>query len=262
MRILDLTEEHQSLYLHCLEEWSDEMKEAGDRKECWYCKSRQQGLRVKLAEDDSGVIGGMIQYLPIEHSLAEGEDLYFILCIWVHGHKQGPGNLQKRGMGKALLQAAEADVRDLGAKGIAAWGLWIPVWMKASWFKKHGYKKADRDGVRVLLWKPFTDDARPPRWIRQQKKPVPIPGQVTVTAFSNGWCQAGNITMERAKRACNQFGDQVVFEMIDTSERTTFLEWGISDALFIDGKNVTNGPPLAYERIETLIERRARRWKR
>ena len=262
MRILDLTEEHQSLYLHCLEDWSDEMKEAGNRKECWYCKASQQGLRVKLAEDDSGTIGGMIQYLPIEHSLAQGEDLYFVLCIWVHGHKQGPGNLQKRGLGKALLQAAEADARDLGAKGIAAWGLWIPVWMKASWFKKHGYKKADRDGVRVLLWRPFTNDAQPPKWIRQQKKPAPVPGQVTVTAFSYGWCQGGNITMERAKRACDQFGDEVVFEMVDASERTTFLEWGISDALFIDGKNATNGPPLTYEKIESLLAKRVHRLKR
>ncbi len=57
----------------------------------------------------------------------EHRSLYFILCIWVHGHKQGPGNLQKRGMGKALLQAAEDDARDLGAKGIAAWGLWLPI---------------------------------------------------------------------------------------------------------------------------------------
>ncbi len=259
MQILDLTEEHQSLYLHCLEEWSDEMKEAGDRKQCWCQKYSQRGLRVKLAEDDAGTIGGMIQYLPIEHSLAEGEDLYFILCTWVHGHKQGPGNLQKRGMGKALLQAAEDDARNLGAKGIAAWGLWIPVWMKASWYKKQGYKKVDRDGVRVLLWKPFSDDARPPKWIRQQKKPKPAPGQVTVTAFSNGWCQGPNITMERAKRACEQFDDEVKFEMIDTSERSVFLEWGISDDLFVDGKSVVKGPPLTYEAIEKLIEKRVRR---
>ncbi len=262
MRILDLTEEHRSLYFHCLEDWSEEMKDVGDRKECWWHKFSDRGLRVKLAEDDSGTIAGMIQYLPIEHSIAEGQDLYFVLCIWVHGHKQGPGNLQKRGMGKALLQAAEADVRDLSAKGIAAWGLWIPVWMKASWFKKHGFKKADRDGVRLLVWKPFTDDAQPPKWIRQQKKPKPVPGQITVTAFSNGWCQAGNITLERAKRACAQFGDEVVFELVDTSERPVLLEWGLSDGLFIDGKCVSNGPPLTCEKIERLIGKRVRRLNR
>jgi len=85
-------------------------------------------------------------------------------CIWVHGHKQGRGNFQGHGMGSALLDAAEADARALGAKGLAAWGLWLPFWMKASWFKRHGYRKADRQGIAVLLWKPFTGDAQPPRW--------------------------------------------------------------------------------------------------
>ena len=38
----------------------------------------------------------------------------------------------KRGMGKALLAAAEEDARALGTKGMAAWGVWLPSWMKAS----------------------------------------------------------------------------------------------------------------------------------
>ncbi len=77
---------------------------------------KDKGLRVKLAVDDNGQAGGMIQYLPIEHSTADGQGLYFINCIWVHGYKQGRGNFQKAGMGEALLKAAEEDVRSLGAK--------------------------------------------------------------------------------------------------------------------------------------------------
>ena len=56
-------------------------------------------------------------------------------------------------------------------KGVAAWGLSIPVWMKASWFKKHGYTKVDKDGIASLLWKAFTEDAVPPHWIKEQKRP-------------------------------------------------------------------------------------------
>ena len=55
------------------------------------------------------------------------------------------GNRQKKGMGKALLEAAETDVKDKGAKGIAAWGLALPIWMKASWFKKQGYRSLWKD---------------------------------------------------------------------------------------------------------------------
>ena len=132
MEIIDLNDKYEKLYFVCLEDWSEDMKEAGDHKAVWYSKMKDKGLRVKLALDNDGEVGGMIQYTPIEHSFAEGNDLYFINCIWVHGHKKGRGNFQKKGMGKALLQAAEDDAKTLGAKGIAAWGIPLPFWMKAS----------------------------------------------------------------------------------------------------------------------------------
>lgn len=131
MKVIDITEEHKQLYFACLEDWSEEMKEAGDHKETWYNKMKDKGLSVKLAIDDNGEVGEMIQYVPIEHSFVEGSDLYFIKCIWVHGYKKGRGNFQKRGMGKALLQAAETDARANGAKGIVAWDMSLPFWMKA-----------------------------------------------------------------------------------------------------------------------------------
>jgi len=258
MKIIDLPDEHKQLYFMCLEDWSEEIKEAGDHKENWYNKMKDKGLRVKLALDDNGQVGGMIQYTPIEQSFAEGNDLYLINCIWVHGHKRGRGNFQKRGMGKTLLQAAEEDVRALGTKGIAAWGIPLPFWMKASWFRKQGFKKVDQQGFLggVLLWKPFTDDAIPPKWINQKKKPELIPGKVTVTAFLNGWCPAQNLTFERAKRAAAKFGSDVVFQQIDTFNRDNLLKWGISDALFIDGKQVRTGPPPTYEKIRNIIAKR------
>ena len=38
----------------------------------------------------------MIQYMPIEHSIFEGENLFAVLCIWVHGYKEGVGDYQKK----------------------------------------------------------------------------------------------------------------------------------------------------------------------
>lgn len=40
MKIIDLTEEHQQLYFVCLEDWSEEMREAGNHKEIWYAQMR------------------------------------------------------------------------------------------------------------------------------------------------------------------------------------------------------------------------------
>jgi len=255
MEVVDLTVEHEQLYFLCLEDWSDE----GDHKEIWYNKMKDKGLRVKLAKDDKGEVGGMIQYLPIENSVLEGKDMYFITCVWVHGHKEGRGNFQKKGMGKVLLNAAEEDVKKKGAKGIAAWGISLPFWMKASWFKKQGYKKVDKNGMAVLLWKSFSKDAVPPKWIREKKRPKKAPGKVTVTAFMNGWCPAQNIVFERSKRASAEFGGKVSFQGINTSDRKIFLEWGIADALFIDGKEVRTGPPPSYEKIKKLIAKKVKK---
>src|SRR5512146_1501600 len=122
MRITDLGEDQRALYFVCLEDWNDELQKGIEHKARWYAHAKERGLRVKLALDDDGRVGGMIQYLPIEHAPAVGENAYFVLCVWVHGHPQGRGSFQHQGMGSALLREAEADARALGAKGMAARG--------------------------------------------------------------------------------------------------------------------------------------------
>jgi GNAT superfamily N-acetyltransferase len=254
MQIVDLDETTKPLFCVCLEDWSDIATEAGDGRRRWVDRFAARGLRAKLALDDAGTVGGMIQYLPIEQSTVDGEGLYFIPCIWVHGHKQGRGDFRGRGMGRALLAAAEEDARALGATGMAAWGLWLPFWMKASWFKRHGYRAVDRDGVASLVWKPFTADAKPPRWFRRTAKPLGLtPGRVNVTCFRNGWCMVGNLNAERARRVAAEYGDRVVYREVDTAEHATVAEWGLADAIFIDAKPLRTGPPVTVERLRKAL---------
>lgn len=256
MKIIDLGEEHEDLFCKCLEDWSDEMKDAGDHRARWLQNMKSEGLIAKLALDDRGIVGGMIQAVPADYAPIQAEDMHFITCTWVHGYKQGRGNFQKKGMGKALLKTAEEEARAIGSKAIAAWGLAFPIWMKASWYKKHGYKKVDNRQGAVLLWKPLTEDAVPPEWIRPKKTPQAEPGKVVVTAFKNGWCSAQNINFQRARRASEELGDRVEFREIDTFRRDTFLEWGIMDSVYVDGKVITTGPPLSYEKIKKKINKR------
>lgn len=258
MKITDITPENEKLYFCCLEDWSEDVKEAGDRKQRWYEHMKDKGIRVKFAMDDHDVIGGMIQYLPIEHSIFKGENLYAVLCIWVHGHKKGRGNFQKRGMGTALLKAAEEDCRQLGAWGLVTWGLILPVFMRASWFKRKGYQVVDKSGIMRLLWKPFDERALPPKFIQPLRKPEKGKEKINLTIFKNGWCTAMNLACERAKRASLDFQDQINLQEYDTLDRQVVEEWGISDGLFIDGKEVRTGPPPSYEKIRGKIARRVR----
>lgn len=253
MKIEDLEEKDRELYFLCLEDWSEEMKEAGDHKKKWFEEMKDKGLRVKIGLDDKGVIGGMIEYMPIEHSFAEGSDLYFVNCIWVHGYDKGRGNFQKKGMGKALLKAAEEDAKALGSKGLVVWGISQPYWMSAQWYEKQGYEKVDSDEGSVLLWKSFSEDAKAPRWIRKDCKPLLTPGKVTVTSFFSGQCPSANMTHERARRAAGKFGDDVVFNKVRTNDKESMRAFGVKDAVFVEDRNIFDGGPPSYEDIVKAI---------
>ena len=259
IRVRDLEPRDLPSYLVCLEDWSDEMHEAGDHKAQWYQQMRDQGLRVKLALDLEDRPVGMIQYLPIERSPAVGSGLYMILCIWVHGHRQGVGPAQGRGIGEALLGAAEDDAQALGAAGMAAWGLHLPVWMRASWFRDHGYRTADRRGVRELVWKPFVAEARPPAWPYERPVPVADPTGVDVVAFKSGWCPAANLVYERARRAAEDVGEPVSFTTVDVSDHEELVRHGRSDSVFVDGHPLQRGAPPSAATIRRRLDRRRRR---
>jgi len=262
MKIIDISPETESDYFCCLEEYSDDMKEAGNCKQRWYELMKDKGLKVKFVVDDNNIIGGMIQYIPIEHSMIEGKDLYTVLCIWVHGHKQGRGNYRNKGLGKALLLAAEEDVKQLGVNGLVTWGLAIPVFMRASWFKKQGYKVVDKSGMMRLLWKPFNNDALPPKFMKPKKQPEKGTDKINVTLFRNGWCQSMNITCERAKRASMDFPGKINLLEFDTTVKGVVNEWGITDALYIDNKELGIGPPLSFKKIRKRIKKSVKRVKK
>lgn len=56
MQSIDLNEQFQDRYFHRLEEWSDEMKEAGIHKEMWFNNIKDKGVRVKLFVDEGIVV--------------------------------------------------------------------------------------------------------------------------------------------------------------------------------------------------------------
>ncbi len=87
-------------------------------------------------------------------------------------------------------------------------------------------------------------------------RPPAVPGKVSVVSLVNGWCPAQNIACERARRAATACGDGVEFTLLDTSDPATFEEWGMADALFIDGQAVRFGPPPKFEALRRRIAKR------
>ncbi len=253
MQIKDVTEDTYPGFACCFEDWSEDMQRAGAFRRAWFEYMEKHGLGAKVAIDDDGTPCGMIQYIPSKYSFIQGDGIYLITCIWVYGYDKGIGNRQKRGMGKALLLCAEEDAKSRGAKGMAAWGLTEPYWMQSSFYKKFGYAVADTKGTLELVWKPFVAGVQAPEWRKPRVKQDTKPDKVLVTAFSNGWCPANYLTFEAFKKAASEFAEKVEFSGIDTMRAEDVQEWGITDGIYINGRELGFGPPLSYEDARRII---------
>jgi GNAT superfamily N-acetyltransferase len=257
MEIVDLTAEREELLHCCLKPYDEEFAIGVPRKREWFRQFRDRGARAKLAIDDDGEVAGMVQYVPVElapHVVGDG--IWVVLCIWVHAYEEGIGDRRGRGLGPALLEAAETEARERGAKGIAAWGITSPFWMNAPWFESQGYHRVDDHGWYALIFKPFSEGAGEPRWIEEVKRPGPLPGKVRVSSFAPGWCTSGNLIQEWARRAVEELGDPVVYEGFDTSDPEVVAEWGISTGLFVDGEELEVKGDETYERVRDFIQDR------
>ncbi len=253
-KIIDLTPELEGLYLNCLTDDREWISETGDGKRAWYEAMKPRGLRVKLALDEEGRPEGMVQYLPVEESFVKGRDLLFLYCIWVMKDERRGVDRQGRGVGSALLDAFEEDARKNGKKGTAAWGVTFPGFMRADWFEGRGYAVADVEGVQALLWKAWDASAPKPAWTRALKKPEADPRVVKVAAYRYGWCPEINKAFERAKLAAADLGPGVSYEEYDTKDERVMREWGITDALFIDGVEIPLGPAPSRDSLEAAMK--------
>lgn len=262
MQIRDLTDADFQRYQCCLEEYEPLLDPGKPYKAEWYNDLKNKGLRIKLAVDDDAEIAGFIHYAPIEQTPIRGQNLYFVYCIWVHGHKLGIGNRQQRGLGKALLEAAENDAKCLGAKGLVAWGLRIPVWMKAAWFRKHGYKVADKKGMMALVYIAFSADCPKPAFPKPRKKVPKARDRVIISDFICGWCTYTNVTHAHAARIAAEYPADVELMTYNLRDPTIREEWGIGETLFINGKEIRMAPPLSYEALKAKVEKQIQKLKR
>ncbi len=244
MRLLDVDERTEATFLRCLHDEKPDDPRTVQLRRSAYRMQRERGLRAKVIVTDADEVAALCQYTPIEHSFIEGERLMAVLCLWVHGYDHHIGNRQGGGMGRMMLDAIEEDARDAGLDGVAAWGMDFPYWNPVSFFEHMGYERVETDGMTVLVWKPFTEDASPPRLVKQVRRPVGDPNRISVRVFQNGWCTGMCDLCVAIRAAVDGLDDIVDYLEIDVTDPEVHREWGISNGIYIEGEeHRANEPP-------------------
>ena len=165
IQIIDVTPANVSEHgVFCIK---DPKADGFKKKIEWYSKTYEQGLRMKIAQNDNGEKIGFIEYVPAEFAWrpVNVPGYMFIHCMFIYPNKN-----KNKGFGSALVKACEKDAKAIGKVGVAVMtskGAWIT---NKSLFLKNGFEDVDKNGRFELCIKKFDESAPTPKLIKWQEQ--------------------------------------------------------------------------------------------
>ena len=212
------------------EEWDASCQ----RRIPWLRDQCEKGLRIKVAIVEGGH-AGFLYLMPIEMAPAGpiGQGLSVIQCLTVKEE------VQNRGVGQALVAAAEEEARRQGRKGVVVTGFYHDFWfMPAPFFEKCGFTVAKRNGNVAILWKVIDDSAETPSFLERRYQFTPVEGKVVVDLFWSRSCLTTDTEAQRVREVAAEFGDSVELHEYCSDNLAIRSQYQIYRAIFIDGKEV------------------------
>jgi len=239
---------------------SEEADACGQRRAAWLNTMYDEGVRAKVALHDGQRVG-FLYVMPIETSPwgPLGKDLMVIPCLYV----QEKG--KDRGMGRALIEAAEEEARRQGKKGLVTIAYYHDFWfMPASFFERVGFSKVRSRtvpaegpnaflGQKAILWKVLDPSAQPPEFLKPKHAFEPVPGKVVVDLFWNAFCQTSNIEAQRVREVAAEFGDLVVLREYAADDQAILLRYQIPRAILVNGREIGWGYEAPKEGIREAL---------
>jgi GNAT superfamily N-acetyltransferase len=223
----------------------------------WLREMQGRGLRVKVALLD-GQHAGFLYLFPIEIAPGGpvGRDLSAIQCLTVRNRFKG------RGVGGALIAAAEQEARAQGKKGIVVTAFYHDFWfMPASFFEARGFVVARRRDDAALLWKVYdaptsaSGGAQAPEFLERRYRFEPVEGKVVIDLFWSRSCLTTDTEAERVREVTAEYGDAVLLREYRTDDPVVRDRYGIYRAIMIDGQEVSGGYEAPKEGLREAIRR-------
>jgi len=236
---------------------SDETDACAARRVALLRSLLERGAVIKAALVDGRHVG-FAYGIPIEASSwgPLGDGLMVLPCLYV---MERGAHL---GIGRGLVKAIERDARDAGRFGVTTTGFrdlpgaeWF---MPAAFFQHLGYQSVEERGRSVLLWKPFSPAAEPPRFLDAAYQYEPMSGKVVVDLFWNEFCQTSSIEAQRVREVCAEFGDRVALNEFCSDDRGVLLSCGIERGIYVDGREIGWGYEAPKDGIREAIEKAVR----
>jgi len=232
---------------------SQEIDDCARERRHLFNSLRAQGASFKVAAVGHD-LAGFAYGIPIERSPwgPIGESLSVIPCLYVLPP------FTSRGIGRALIDAIETDARAAGRSGVTVTAYRGPAgadwFMPATFFERLGYASVAVRAAEVLLWKPFTDDATPPRQLESRYVFEPVPDAVAVDLFWNAFCPTSAIEARRVREVCQEFGDRVRLREFQAEQRDILLRHGIPRGIYVNGKHIGWGYEAPKDGIRDAVQ--------
>jgi ribosomal protein S18 acetylase RimI-like enzyme len=252
IEIRDMTPDDEYYVGTCTHEnESAEIDASCGRRLTWLKGNYENGIRTKAALLDSERVG-FIYIMPIEVCPwgPLGQNLMVVPCLVAHS------KAKNRGVGRALLAAAEEETRAQGRKGLVIEAYdWDFFFMPLAYFEKLQFEEVERVDNSVLLWKRFDETAEPPRHLKPDYKSEPVPGRVVVDLFYNTFCETSDIEAERVREVAAEFGDGVILNEYPADDRETLLKYQIPRGIYVNGESIFWGHEAPKEGVREAINK-------
>lgn len=176
-----------------------------------------------------------IEYAPLETAWVpvEGENYYYIYCLWVQGDPKG------HGYGRQLMEFCLADARARGSSGVCMLGAAKQkAWLSdQSFAKKFGFQTVDttEDGYELLA---LSFDGMVPRFAPNAKRQAIENRELTI--YYDDQCPYIPQRIEKLREYCGANGIPASFRHVETLAQAKALPCVFNNwAAFYDGKLVT-----------------------
>ncbi len=256
MNIIDLTDEYMRFVALCthIDDPDEERDSIVSVRESWLKDTLAKGLSVKVAVDNSGRPIGFAHCLPIELGTwgMSGKDLMTVPCLTLK-YKRVYNCEQGSGIGRALMESVEEEARK-NKKGVAVLAYDNDFWfMPFSFFKYLGYKEVARQGDTVIMLKAF-EPVDPPVMHNVNYRHNSVSGKVVVDAFWNSICLTSVMEIHHVREVCAEYGDKVILNEFDCSNKSILEKYQVSRALFINGVFKCWGYAAPWDELRKVID--------